>query len=424
MQRYKSFSGIRGKRLQTREKQQKVASNFSNQLSLSFNWFDEHFKKNIEESFRDFWEKDFDAKFFCLSENINFLGQNEEFFVTKIRLNKELSVFVRLSKDLVKNLLENILGSNGKKFDIAKLSELEAKILTGFNNFLYKSFSPVIKPADELPKNNTNYNEYNLTFFVESCGYSLGKLVLKIPVVAINPEKLSLGEERFTIDNFLDTTAPVNLSVGSTKIRLNDLKNLEKDDIVLLEHSKASRMILKYDGHTIQMRVTPNPGIMIDYDIEESGAGSGGEKYMSSNNYNMWDTIQVEIGAEFEKVKLTLGELKQISEGLVVDIGSVYDNKIDLKVEDKIVASGELVIINDRYGVKINHIFTEEKNLASQNVEEAQHERQIEEVPAQEESYSEEQQPQEIQEPPAQHGDELNEEDFDYSDFDVDEEDI
>ena len=141
-----------------------------------------------------------------------------------------------------------------------------------------------------------------------------------------------------------------------------------------------------------------------------------------SDMYNMWDTIQVDIGAEFEKVKLTLGELKQISEGLVVDIGSVYDNKIDLKVEDKIVASGELVIINDRYGVKINQIFTEEKNEASQNAQLAQ-----EEVDADEENieqmFNEEQQAMQAQQQMPQ-DDEIKEEDFDYSDFDVDEEDL
>ena len=145
-----------------------------------------------------------------------------------------------------------------------------------------------------------------------------------------------------------------------------------------------------------------------------------------SDMYNMWDTIQVEINAEFEKVKLTLGELKQISEGLVVDIGSVYDNKIDLKVEDKIVASGELIIINDRYGVKINQIFTEEKNQASQNAQilDDLYPQEPQQMPQQ--SYEQEvPQPQQEEPPLVQdENSEVNEEDFDYSDFDVDEDDL
>ena len=107
-----------------------------------------------------------------------------------------------------------------------------------------------------------------------------------------------------------------------------------------------------------------------------------------------------------------------------MDIGSVYDNRIDLKVEDKIVASGELIIINDRYGVKINQIFTEEKNQASDNAEYAQEhpqQQQIEEM-LDEPEYTQD----ELEAPPVQEDTDtsVNEEDFDYSDFDVDDEDL
>lgn len=412
--------------MQTREEKEKITSEFSDDLNRTYEWFNQNFQKIVTESFCEFWGQNSDIKLISISENTNFLAQNDEFFVTQVRLNKELSVFIRLSKELIQNLLEQILGPNGKKFNIEKISELEAKILTGFDNYLYKNFSHLLKQGTELPRNNTNYNECNLTFFLKRGLFSLGKMVVKIPVVAINPQKVQPGEETFNITNFLKTKAQVNLNVGYTKIRLNDLQNLEKDDIVVLENSNASRMTLKYDGYETNVRVAPNPAIMIDYDMDEEGANSKGDKHMSNDIYNMWDSIQVEIGAEFDKVKLTLGELKQISEGLVVDIGSVYDNKIELKVEDKIVASGELVIINDRYGVKINQIFTEEKNQASQDFEDAQHEQQIEE--ALEDSPKQDSIEEKFEDMPDSDGsdesDDLNEDDFDYSDFDVDEEDI
>lgn len=410
--------------LQTREENIKITSEFSNRLNYTFDWFNTNLQNILYESFVEFWGCDADIKLLSISENTNFLAQNEEFFVTQIRLNKELSVFIRLSKELVKNLLERILGSNGKTFNIEKISELEAKILTGFDNFLYKNFSHLIKQGSEIPRNNSNYNECNLTFFAKSGEISLGKIIIKIPVAALSPQEVQSEENKFDISDFLNTQAEVDLSVGYTRIRLNELKSLEKDDIVVLEHSKSSKMILKYDGHSVEFRVTPNPAIMIDYEIDEEGANSKGDKHMSNDIYNMWDTIQVEIGAEFEKIKMTLGELKQISEGLVVDIGSVYDNHIDLKVEDKIVASGELVIINDRYGVRINQIFTEEKEQASMDYEDSQqHEEEIEQV------LDDDQDLVNIDDkfedaPQTENTDEVSEEDFDYSDFDVDDEDI
>ena len=76
----------------------------------------------------------------------------------------------------------------------------------------------------------------------------------------------------------------------------------------------------------------------------------------NSKSQNMWDSILVDIVAEFDNVRLTLGELKQISEGLVIDVGSVYENKIKLRVENQVVATGELVILNDRYGVRVNEV--------------------------------------------------------------------
>ena len=410
--------------LQTREENIKITSEFSNRLNYTFDWFNTNLQNILYESFVEFWGCDADIKLLSISENTNFLAQNEEFFFFFIRLNKELSVFIRLSKELVKNLLERILGSNGKTFNIEKISELEAKILTGFDNFLYKNFSHLIKQGSEIPRNNSNYNECNLTFFAKSGEVSLGKIIIKIPVAALSPQEVQSEENKFDISDFLNTQAEVDLSVGYTRIRLNELKSLEKDDIVVLEHSKSSKMILKYDGHSVEFRVTPNPAIMIDYEIDEEGANSKGDKHMSNDIYNMWDTIQVEIGAEFEKIKMTLGELKQISEGLVVDIGSVYDNHIDLKVEDKIVASGELVIINDRYGVRINQIFTEEKEQASMDYEDSQqHEEEIEQV------LDDDQDLVNIDDkfedaPQTENTDEVSEEDFDYSDFDVDDEDI
>lgn len=111
-----------------------------------------------------------------------------------------------------------------------------------------------------------------------------------------------------------------------------------------------------------------------------------------NTNTNLWDSIQVDMSAEFDKVKVTLGELKSIEEGLIVDICSVYDNKVSLKVGGKLVASGELVIINDRFGVRIEKVNDSDK--APQN-----------EAPAGDGA----------QEAPAENSGD----DFDYSDFEV-----
>ena len=116
---------------------------------------------------------------------------------------------------------------------------------------------------------------------------------------------------------------------------------------------------------------------------------------MDTTNTNLWDSIQVDMLAEFDKVKVTLGELKSIEEGLIVDLCSVYDNKVSLKVGGKTVAAGELVIINDRFGVRIEKV-----NSNTNEVQATQPQINTED-------YQKESSP---------------EEDFDYSDFEVENE--
>lgn len=396
---------------------------FSNNLNLTFDWFNTRFTEVLSKTFSEFWACPVETRLVGISENTNFLAQGEEFFVTKIRLNKELSVFVRLSKTLVKNILERTLGSNGNKFNIEKITDLEARILTSFDDYLYRNINENIKQAKDLPQNNTNYNECNLTFFLRTEDMTLGKIVIKLPVVAIKPEKLTLGEETFSISNFLSQSTKVTLKVGSTRLRLNDVKSMEIDDIVVLENSSSSVMELSYRDYVTEVRVAPNPAIMIDSDFDYNGESPKGDIMAGSDMYNMWDSIQVDIDAEFEKVKLTLGELKQITEGLVVDIGSIYNNRIDLKVENKIVASGELVIINDRYGVQIKQVFTENPIDEVPLLEQSE---QYEETPEEQENlqagYDEMPQDSQYEEEPMMQQD--DEEDFDYSNFDVDDDDL
>lgn len=391
--------------LQFEQQQNKIISSFSKQLNRTYDWFDANFTENLEIGSSDFWNTEITAKLMGICENVNLLSSQDEYFVTKIRLNKERAIFIRLSKQIVKEFLQDSIGESptNKNFELEKITELEAKILTGFNNYLYRFFSEILLPPSEIPQNTVNYNECILTFFLENEQRPIGKMIVTVPVIAVKPEKLRI-RHRFSIDDFKNCPARFNISVGKTKIKLNDIKQLEPGDIVVLEDSNIKRMTLIYENKTLKFKVIPNPALIKDFDYD-------GGRHMdenSANNFNMWDTIQVDMGAEFEKVKISLGELKQMSEGLVVDIGSVYENKIDLKVENKIIASGELVIINDRYGVRIDEIYTDEKEDAPNN----------QETTDPETDGAIDNSPENVVDAPA------SEEDFDYSDFDVEEEDI
>ena len=228
----------------------------------------------------------------------------------------------------------------------------------------------------------------------------------------MSPEAVTSSGEKFSEADFPRSETVGKVLVGKTKFSLYDLKNLENDDVVVFENSNLENLTLSINGQDLPLKLNPNMDLLIP---EENDGGDG----MSETHQNIWDSIEVEMYAEFDAVKMTLGELKDIENGLVVDLTSLYDNNVTLKVEGKPIASGTLVIVNDRYGVKINEVIAEGGGASAAPVQsEVEEENSFEEV---EGDYSEVADESDNFEPVEESE---GEEEFDYSDFELEDENI
>ncbi len=320
---------------------------FFDELYKQFSWFDSIFTPVVKECSSEFFFDGFEYKLASISTNMNVLAQNDTFFVTKVKINSKNDVYIRISQDAINVILDKVLGKNNRKFELTEVSELEARIITAFNDFLYESLAPnfTIDP-------HRRYSEIlHLTYFVKSeISDSAAKFIISVPKDILSPKDIEQAEPRFDDKDFASSLVDVNLILGKTTFPVADVKKLDVGDIVVFEESNSSEMTLVCENIVQKFQVKPNIKIIEPY---ESGVGGDME---NMSNTNLWDSIQVDMLAEFDKVKVTLGELKNIEEGLIVDLCSVYDNKVSLKVGGKTIALGELVIINDRFGVRIEKI--------------------------------------------------------------------
>ena len=189
-------------------------------------------------------------------------------------------------------------------------------------------------------------------------------LMLSIPQDRVELKELKKVVS-FKDEDFITSATTVRIKAGSSKITLEDLKNLSEDDIVLLEDSDATKLTLISGDLEKKFNVKVNPSLIIELDDEEKESYIENIDNEVTMEKNLWDDIQIEISAEFEKVKMTIGELKQITQGQIVDLGSVFDNEISLYVENKKVARGELIIINDRYAVRLNEVLNNNTKQAT-----------------------------------------------------------
>ncbi|MEJ5339342.1 MAG: flagellar motor switch protein FliN [Aquificaceae bacterium] len=60
---------------------------------------------------------------------------------------------------------------------------------------------------------------------------------------------------------------------------------------------------------------------------------------------------------------LTLGELLHLTPGSVVELEQNVETPVDIKVNGKLIAKGEIVIVEDRFGVRIIDIIAREERI-------------------------------------------------------------
>lgn len=393
-------------------KENKNKTSVKDNLIVDYPWFYENFFTEVKEAAKIFFDKEFTFRFLGLTNAENILFYGDEYFVNTIAITPNTDFKIKLSGKVIEMLLNCSLGKSENKFDLRYLSDIEAGLIKSFTIFLYDRLQKTFNKEDSTKKAIQNNAEYGFTFYVRDGENHVGKIIIEIPEYIIPPIIPEVRKSVYEIDDFSETNALLNVCVGTSKITLNDIKALEDGDVIVLENSDINFMSVYKDEEKIDFKINPNPSLIIS--VNNNGDNEMAEE-TNTNPQNMWDSILVDIVAEFDNVRLTLGELKQISEGLVIDVGSVYDNKIKLRVENQVVATGELVIINDRYGVRIDEVTKSSEPVSAES------EKPAEKKPKSAEKPAKKQTPKSNESKTAtKDGDE----NFDYSDFEIEDESI
>ena len=390
----------------------------------NLNVFTSQFCEALKSALELFWEQDAKITLQAVNDYREIrdekLISNLDFFSSQIKVESHKPVIIRLSKEFIENILKNSLGINSSVFRLSAITPLEINILNGFCEFLYKRLKDVLISPQEAKLSEKSEKNINVVFVVAQKDDVVSKIMISIPQDRIKFEKLE-KKQNFKEEDFLTSNASIRLCAGNTKITLDELQNLAQDDIVVLDNSELDKMTLISGDVKKKFNIKINPSLIVDINNEEDDEDFNQTYEEVKMEKNVWDDIQIELNAEFEKVKMTIGELKQISQGQIIDLGSIFDNEISLFVEDRKVAKGELIIINDRYAVRLNEVLSTNTNkVAIEPKPQAQAKPQAQKPQAQAQPKAQTQpKPQPQQEKPqprprVQVGDD---EEFDYSDF-------
>jgi flagellar motor switch protein FliN/FliY len=73
-------------------------------------------------------------------------------------------------------------------------------------------------------------------------------------------------------------------------------------------------------------------------------------------NLNLVLDVPVNLAIELGSCQLPMREVLQLNAGSVVQLDKPADAPVELRVNNKLIARGEVVVIEDRFGVKVTEI--------------------------------------------------------------------
>ncbi len=108
-------------------------------------------------------------------------------------------------------------------------------------------------------------------------------------------------------------------------------------------------------AETAQMRGTPAP---IFEQFSGSGARSG-----ASNDIDMILDIPVQLTVELGRTKVAIKNLLQLAQGSVVELDGLAGEPMDVLVNGCLIAQGEVVVVNDKFGIRLTDIITPSERI-------------------------------------------------------------
>jgi len=78
----------------------------------------------------------------------------------------------------------------------------------------------------------------------------------------------------------------------------------------------------------------------------------------AANNLDMILDIPVKLTVELGRTKISIRNLLQLAQGSVVELDGLAGEPMDVLVNGCLIAQGEVVVVNDKFGIRLTDIIT------------------------------------------------------------------
>jgi len=102
-------------------------------------------------------------------------------------------------------------------------------------------------------------------------------------------------------------------------------------------------------------KASPAPSIQLDDDAKP--------RAHAEMDLDMVLDIPVTISMEIGRSKINIRNLLQLSQGSVVELDRLAGEPMDVLVNDTLIAHGEVVVVNDKFGIRLTDVISAEERI-------------------------------------------------------------
>ena len=92
--------------------------------------------------------------------------------------------------------------------------------------------------------------------------------------------------------------------------------------------------------------------------VSESISSAAPEKKEKAANMELLLDIPLEITAELGRTRMIINDLLQLGQGSVIELNKLAGEPLEILVNQKLIARGEVVVVNEKFGIRLTDIIS------------------------------------------------------------------
>lgn len=107
----------------------------------------------------------------------------------------------------------------------------------------------------------------------------------------------------------------------------------------------------------------PPGGVLAGGDAPRPFSQMGSGSDAPGNDINMVLDIPVQLSVELGRTKVPIKHILQLGQGSVVELDALAGEPMDVLVNGYLIAQGEVVVVNDKFGIRLTDVVTPSERL-------------------------------------------------------------